>query len=85
MGVQLMPHQPVSTFFLSNFPEPGPVIIPQRRPGNKDRGFVRAYASVLADCDISQVVFLNFLEGSFQASKVIWPLTPFFFCLAVES
>ncbi|KAB8243505.1 hypothetical protein BDV35DRAFT_383061 [Aspergillus flavus] len=52
--------------------KPGPVIIPQRRPGNKDRGFVRAYASVLADCDISQVVFLNFLEGSFQASKAVY-------------
>ncbi|KAE8332858.1 hypothetical protein BDV39DRAFT_199859 [Aspergillus sergii] len=48
---------------------PCPVIIPQRRPGNKDRGFVRAYAPVLADCSINQDVFLNFLEDFFQASK----------------
>ncbi|KNG80942.1 hypothetical protein ANOM_011026 [Aspergillus nomiae NRRL 13137] len=48
---------------------PSPVIIPQRRPGNKDRGFVRAYAPVLADCGVSQHVFLKFLEDFFQASK----------------
>lgn len=41
---------------------PCPVIIPQRRPRNKDRGFVRAYAPVLDDCGISQDVFLRFLE-----------------------
>ncbi|PIG81841.1 hypothetical protein AARAC_003683 [Aspergillus arachidicola] len=41
----------------------------RRRPGNKDRGFVRAYAPVLADCGINQDVFLNFLEDFFQASK----------------
>lgn len=41
---------------------PCPVIIPQRRPRNKDRGFVRAYAPVLQDCGISQDVFLQFLE-----------------------
>ncbi|GAB1202543.1 hypothetical protein APSETT445_001161 [Aspergillus pseudonomiae] len=48
---------------------PSPVIIPQRRPSNKDRGFVRAYAPVLADCGVSQDVFLKFLEDFFQASK----------------
>jgi hypothetical protein len=47
-----------------------PVIIPQRRPRNKDRGFVRAYAPVLADCGISQQVFLQFLEDWDKASKV---------------
>ena len=41
---------------------PCPVIVPQRRPRNKDRGFVRAYAPVLDDCGISQDVFLQFLE-----------------------
>lgn len=49
---------------------PCPVIIPQRRPRNKDRGFVRAYAPVLADCGISQEVFLQFLEDWDKASKV---------------
>lgn len=49
---------------------PCPVIIPQRRPRNKGRGFVRAYAPVLADCGISQEVFLQFLEDCDKASKV---------------
>ena len=39
-----------------------PVIIPQRRPRDKDRGFVRAYAPALEDSGISQEVFLQFLE-----------------------
>ncbi len=55
---------------------PCPVIIPQRRPRNKDRGFVRAYAPVLADCGISQDVFLQFLEDWDKASKV-GSLVPF--------
>lgn len=41
---------------------PCPVIIPQRRPRNKDRGFVRAYAPILQDCGIDQEIFLQFLE-----------------------
>ncbi|KAL3472488.1 hypothetical protein BJX99DRAFT_262271 [Aspergillus californicus] len=41
---------------------PYPVIIPQRRPRKKDRGFVRAYAPVLDDCGLSQEVFVRFLE-----------------------
>ena len=39
-----------------------PVIIPQRRPRDKNRGFVRAYAPALEDSGISQEVFLQFLE-----------------------
>lgn len=38
------------------------MIVPQRRPGTKTRGFVRAYAPVLADSDVSQEVFLQFLH-----------------------
>ncbi|KAE8317130.1 hypothetical protein BDV41DRAFT_573233 [Aspergillus transmontanensis] len=49
---------------------PCPVIIPQRRPRKKDRGFVRAYAPVLADCGISQDVFMEFLEDLDQVNKV---------------
>ncbi|OKL63913.1 hypothetical protein UA08_00613 [Talaromyces atroroseus] len=48
---------------------PCPVIIPQRRPRFKDRGFVRAYAPVLADSGISQDVFLEFLEVFDKASE----------------
>lgn len=49
---------------------PYPVIIPQRRPGNKDRGFVHAYAPVLAECGIGQDAFLGFLDSFYKASKV---------------
>ena len=49
---------------------PCPVIIPQRRPGKRDRGFVRAYAPVLNNCGISQEVFLKFLKDWNTASRV---------------
>lgn len=49
---------------------PCPVIIPQRRPRNKDRGFVRAYAPVLEDCGVSQDTFLKFQQDWLAASKV---------------
>lgn len=49
---------------------PCPVIIPQRRPGSKRRGFVRAYAPVLAQCGISQDVFLKFISDFHKASQV---------------
>jgi hypothetical protein len=48
---------------------PCAVIIPQRRPGAKDRGFVRAYAPVLEDCGIDQATFLDFLKTFQTASK----------------
>ncbi|KAL8948362.1 MAG: hypothetical protein Q9222_005446 [Ikaeria aurantiellina] len=41
---------------------PFPVIIPQRRPGTKSRGFVRAYAPVLESHNITQEAFLGFLK-----------------------
>lgn len=49
---------------------PCPVIIPQRRPRNKDRGFVKAYAPALEECGISQNVFLKFLKDWLAASQV---------------
>lgn len=49
---------------------PCPVIIPQRRPKDKSRGFVRAYAPVLSDCGIDQVTFLDFLKSFHKASQV---------------
>ena len=48
------------------------VIIPQRS-GSKGRGFMRAYAPVLADCDISEESFLAFLKSFYKASMVIKP------------
>lgn len=52
---------------------PCPVIIPQRRPRTKSRGFVRAYAPVLADCGIDQDTFLEFLKTFHKASQVNKP------------
>lgn len=51
-------------------PLPVPVIIPQRRPRTKARGFVRAYAPLLGECSgISQETFLLFLNNFQKASK----------------
>ena len=47
-----------------------PVIIPQRRPHTKMRGFVKAYAPILADAGISQEAWMAFLESFEQAIKV---------------
>lgn len=46
------------------------VVIPQRRPQAKTRGFVRAYAPVLGSCGIDQQTFLTFLEGFDKAIRV---------------
>ena len=42
---------------------PCPVVIPQRRPGTRHRGFVRAYAPVLNEASIDQETFMDFLKG----------------------
>ncbi|KAM3074275.1 hypothetical protein ACMFMF_006292 [Clarireedia jacksonii] len=65
--------------FLRNHPPPAPnstqaklpcpVILPQRRPRDKKRGFIRAYAPLLQDCGIDQATFLEFLETFYQSSK----------------
>ncbi|KAI6870114.1 hypothetical protein KC338_g3177 [Hortaea werneckii] len=52
---------------------PFPVILPQRRPRKKARGFVRAYAPVLGDCGIEQDTFLKFLDN-FQKSSQASPV-----------
>ncbi|KAL8870763.1 MAG: hypothetical protein Q9174_003267 [Haloplaca sp. 1 TL-2023] len=46
---------------------PFPVVIPQRRPGTKSRGLVRAYAPVLEDYNIPQDTFLVFLKSFHKA------------------
>ena len=62
-------HPPLSS---SQRPDklPCPVIVPQRRPRDKTRGFIRAYAPVLSECGIDQTTFLQFLETMDKASKV---------------
>lgn len=46
---------------------PCPVVIPQRRPGDKGRGFILAYAPVLEQCDIDHEVWLEFLRSCNKA------------------
>lgn len=46
------------------------MVIPQRRPGSKTRGFLRAYAPVLADYEIDQETFATFLKSFHKASQV---------------
>lgn len=51
-------------------PLPMAVVIPQRRPRDRGRGFVRAYPPMLDDCaGISQDVFIDFLNSFDKASK----------------
>jgi hypothetical protein len=47
---------------------PYPIIIPQRRPGDKSRGFARAYPSDLDRYGIDQDTFLRFLKSFHSAS-----------------
>lgn len=42
---------------------PAPVIIPQKRPDMRSRGFVRAYAPAIDSCGVDQDAFLDFIEG----------------------
>jgi hypothetical protein len=58
---------PVSEF---RSPIPVPVVIPQRRPRAKGRGFVRAYAPVLDQAGLNERCFLEFLKCFHAASKV---------------
>ena len=51
---------------------PLPVILPQRRPKDRSRGFIRAYAPVLENCAIDQATWLAFLD-SFQRSSAANP------------
>ncbi|KAK0104983.1 hypothetical protein ONS95_004647 [Cadophora gregata] len=48
---------------------PLPVIIPQRRPQDKSRGWVRAYAPALMGAGIDEVTFLDFIDRFNEESK----------------
>ena len=47
-----------------------PIVIPQRRPGNKQRGFMQAYAPILSDFEISQEYFHDFIDSLNKAIQV---------------
>ena len=52
-----------------------PVIIPQRRPHDRHRGFVRAYAPLLGECGImDQTAWIEFLDSFDEAIKVCWSI-----------
>ena len=46
-----------------------PVVLPQRRPETRARGFIRAYAPELGEKGIDQATFLDFLETFNEASQ----------------
>lgn len=46
-----------------------PVVLPQRRPKDRSRGFIRAYAPELMNAGIDQAMFLDFLETFNTASQ----------------
>lgn len=48
------------------------VVLPQRRPKDRSRGFIRAYAPVLENCGIDQATWLSFLD-TFQKSSAANP------------
>lgn len=54
---------PIATVMSDKSRLPRAVIIPQRRPSDRARGFVRAYAPDLLHCGISQETFLQFIDG----------------------
>lgn len=41
---------------------PMPVILPQRRPGDRARGFIHAYAPLLQNVGIDQTTFMDFIK-----------------------
>ncbi|CAI7655021.1 unnamed protein product [Penicillium glandicola] len=43
-------------------PLPLPIVIPQRRPGSQERGFMAAYTPSLESCGIDQRSFVRFIE-----------------------
>lgn len=48
------------------------MVLPQRRPKDRSRGFIRAYAPVLENCGIDQATWLAFLD-TFQKSSAANP------------
>lgn len=84
VGVTPAPMKPapdgasITEAFLKRYPPPAlahdapplplPVIIPQRRPKDRTRGFIRAYAPELEVRGIDQAMFLGFLQTFEKAS-----------------
>lgn len=54
---------------LQQVPLPAPVIIPQRRPGSRTRGFIQAYAPAMADSGIDQKAWLEIMSGFHEQTE----------------
>lgn len=52
---------PLSATQTQHAPLPMPVILPQRRPGERSRGFIRAYAPLLQEVGIDEATFMDFV------------------------
>lgn len=69
----------IAQYFIDDYPVPQgiephgkltlPVVLPQRRPKDRSRGFIRAYAPELMNAGIDQAMFLDFLETFNVASQ----------------
>jgi hypothetical protein len=46
-----------------------PIILTQRRPGKRSRGFIRAYSPLLNDVGIDQTTFLDFIDNFNKAVR----------------
>ncbi|KAH8656653.1 hypothetical protein BGZ60DRAFT_417445 [Tricladium varicosporioides] len=62
---QYTPHAPAGRLSL-------PVVLPQRRPKDRSRGFIRAYAPMLEEVGIDQATWLEFLDA-FQRQSAASP------------
>lgn len=60
-------HPPPTAHRKSRSHLPCPVVIPQRRPGHKERGFVEAYAPSLEKFGIQQDEFISFIKATNKA------------------
>jgi hypothetical protein len=47
-----------------------PVILPQRRPEDRSRGWTRAFAPALQDCGIDEQMFLQFIDDFNKSCQV---------------
>jgi len=63
-------HHPPPNYTVGRLPMP--VVLPQRRPKTRSRGFIRAYAPVLENCGIDQATWLEFLD-SFERNSAASP------------
>ncbi|GIJ84641.1 hypothetical protein Asppvi_003490 [Aspergillus pseudoviridinutans] len=69
---QTLDPKKITQYFIDDYPVPQgierrgkltlPVVLPQRRPKDRTRGFIRAYAPELMNAGIDQAMFLDFLE-----------------------